>query len=340
VLVRPLVIAMANDEAALRTFYRATDLTPELVADTEARMSAAQFCVAWAQAIELSREPALALRLADAIPHGAFGVVEYVCRSAPTLRDAITSWVRYLGLLDDAVRVALVPPSEGADGLSALRVVEESEAPAPASHELCFAVIARHGAGMLGPRFATRGVRFTHRVRKEVAGRYERFFGCDVRFDAAHTEMLFTPEVLDASLPTSDPSLLAILVRAAESQRKERPAGLPLTTEVRRLLATAAGEPQRSPIASTDGAELEVIAKKLGLGGRSLQRRLKDEGTSFQALRDETRQTLADRYFEQGLSIAEVSFLLGFSEPSAFFRAFKRWTGLTPIEWRASRASA
>lgn len=340
VLVRPLVIAIAHDGAALRAFYRATDLTPELLADTDARMSAAQFCVAWAQAIELTKEPALALRLAEAIPHGAFGVVEYVCRSAPTLRDAITRWVRYLGLLDDAVRVGLVAATDRRDGESSLRVEEESEAPAPASHELCFAVIARHGAGMLGARFAVRSVRFTHRVREEVVERYERFFGCDVRFGAAHTEMLFARDVLDAELPSSDPSLLAILVRAAESQRVERPAGLPLTVEVRRLLASAASDVQRGGPPASEGAELEVIAKKLGLGGRSLQRRLKDEGTSFQALRDETRRSLADRYFDQGLSIAEVSFLLGFSEPSAFFRAFKRWTGLTPIEWQASRASA
>jgi AraC-like DNA-binding protein len=81
------------------------------------------------------------------------------------------------------------------------------------------------------------------------------------------------------------------------------------------------------------------MAKRLGLTARSLQRRLQDEGTSFQALRDETRRSLADRYLGQGLSVAEISFLLGFSEPSAFFRAFKRWTGLTPVERRASLGS-
>jgi AraC-like DNA-binding protein len=69
---------------------------------------------------------------------------------------------------------------------------------------------------------------------------------------------------------------------------------------------------------------------------RSLQRRLRDEGTSFNAVREQTRRELATRYLDDKLSIAEISFLLGFSEPSAFFRAYKRWTGETP---RATRTA-
>jgi AraC-like DNA-binding protein len=324
VLVRPLVLAIAGDEASLASFYRATDLTPEMLADTEARITASQFCVAWAQATELSKggEP-LALRLAHAIPQGAFGVVEYVCRSAPTLGDAITQWVRYLGLLDDAVGVALVAEKSGA---SALRVIEESEAPAPASHELCFAVIAKQARAMIGARYHTARIAFEHASTNERARAFERFFECEVRFGAPHTEMVFASEVLAAKLPSADPSLLDILLRAADKEQRERPVGQPLTEQVRRVLRGW----MKGGAIPVDGAELEPIAKQLGLGGRSLQRRLKDEGTSFQALRDETRRHLADRYLEEGLSIAEVSFLLGFSEPSAFFRAFKRWTGSTP----------
>jgi AraC-like DNA-binding protein len=89
----------------------------------------------------------------------------------------------------------------------------------------------------------------------------------------------------------------------------------------------------------TDEGHVEVVAKRLGLTARSLQRRLKDENTSFNAVREDVRQQLSRRYLEEGLSIAEISFLLGFSEPSAFFRAFKRWTGLTPVEARRRAAA-
>ena len=72
----------------------------------------------------------------------------------------------------------------------------------------------------------------------------------------------------------------------------------------------------------------------------TVKRRLKDEGTSFNALREDVRRELATRYLDADMSIAEISFLLGFSEPSAFFRAFKRWTGLTPLEARRRHALA
>ena len=103
-----------------------------------------------------------------------------------------------------------------------------------------------------------------------------------------------------------------------------------MTTQVARVL--------REALRSDDG-HVDVIAKRLGLTARSLQRRLKDEATSFNAVREDVRRQLSHRYLDDGLSIAEISFLLGFSEPSAFFRAFKRWTGVTPVEARRRAAA-
>jgi AraC-like DNA-binding protein len=323
VLVQPLAMALASKKGALDAFWQATDLTPQMVADPEARVSPAQFCVAWAEAARASGDAALALTLAETIPQGAFGIVEYVCRSAPTLREALSQWVRYLGILDDAVKVALV---EGREGL-ALRVVVESEAPAPASHELCFALVVRHARQMTTPKLRPIAVRFTHAVPSTEHARYHASFGGPVAFGAARTELVFSMIDADAPLTTADPNLLAILLPAAEERRGRASTDPPLVDQVRRALASAL---------SHDEAQLAGVSKRLGMTARSLQRRLQDEGASFQTLRDETRRTLADRYLGQGLSLAEISFLLGFSEPSAFFRAFKRWTGLTPIERRAS----
>src|SRR5579863_7890959 len=102
-LVRPLAAALGS--ARLAELWDATDLTAEIVGDDDARVSPAQFCVAWAEAIRATGDAQLALAIARAIPPGAFGIVEYVCRSAPTLGEALRQWVRYLNLLDDAVEV-------------------------------------------------------------------------------------------------------------------------------------------------------------------------------------------------------------------------------------------
>lgn len=330
VLVRPLVAALQPSQQALSRFFSATDLTPEIVADADARISPAQFCVAWAEATRLSGDPTLSLRIAEATPQGAFGVVEYVCRSAPTLRDALVQWVRYLGILDDAVDVALVElPKER--GKSALRVTRESEAPAPASHELCFALVVRHARTLVGAAFAVSEVRFVHRATDAQAERHRAFYGARAVFGAKQTELVLDDATLDRPLSTADPHLLAILLPTAEQQRRDRPAPAAFADQVRVAL--------RSALANDD-AQLDAVARKLAMTGRSLQRRLRDEGISFQAMRDEVRRELADRYLSQGLSFAEISFMLGFSEPSAFFRAFKRWTGQTPFERRVALVSA
>ncbi len=324
VLVRPLVhalLALPDAPAALAELYATSDLTPEILADTDARVSPAQMCVAWSAAVRLTGAPDLALRIADQIPAGAFGIVEYACRSEPTVRAALVQWCRYLRILDDAVRVALVDVG----GNVALRVVTESEAPAPASHELCFALLLRQSRSLVESPLRVLGVAFTHDAPKTTKDRHRVYFDAPVRFGAEHTEIVFEPSEVDKPLLTADPNLLAILRPNAEEALAREAVSLPLTDQVRRALRSAL---------RSDDAQLEAVAKRLGMTGRSLQRRLKDEGTVFQTLRDELRKDLADRYLGQGMSFAEISFLLGFSEPSAFFRAFKRWTGLTPFERR------
>ena len=319
VLVRPLAFALAGDRAATSAFFRATDLTPELLEDREALVTPGQRCVAWAEAKRLRGEDTLALTLADATPAGAFGIVEYLCRSCATVGDALAQWVRYLGILDDAVEVGLVEEGER----TALRVLRDAEAPAPASHELCFALVARRAREMAGDRFRIAQVAFAHRIGDVSA--YERFFDAPVIAGAAHTELVFPRDVLGVPLTTADPNLLDVLLPTAEHALAKPRGAPPFLDGVRRAVRRGMVE---------GNGQLDDVARRLGLSTRSLQRRLREEGTSFQAVRDETRQSLADRYLNEDLSMAEISFLLGFSAPSAFFRAFKRWTGSTPLEYR------
>lgn len=324
VLVRPLVAAIGS--AGLDAFWGATDLTPQIVADDEARISAPQFCVAWSEALRLTGDRALALRIAAATPPGAFGIVEYVCRSAPTLGEALRQWVRYLNLLDDAVTVGLA--IEGDRAL--LRVERESEAPAPASHELCWALVARYARELSTVPFRLLAVELAHPAPGDIAP-YRAWFDAPVVFGADATQLVMPRTALDASLVSADPALLAILERAAAELARKAPTDPLMTAQVKRAL---------HDLLRTDDAHIDIVAKRLGMTGRSLQRRLKDEGTSFNAIREELRRELAERYLADGLAIAEISFLLGFSEPSAFFRAFKRWTGSTPLAhreqaWRA-----
>ncbi|MCY1179300.1 HTH-type transcriptional regulator VirS [compost metagenome] len=113
------------------------------------------------------------------------------------------------------------------------------------------------------------------------------------------------------------------------------------------LLARLPSEGLRARVVALLGAQLArgepdrgALAAALGLSERTLQRRLADEGSSYQQLLNDTRRHLAERHLEEGrLPIAEIAVLLGYSEPSVFFRAFRQWTGLTPGEYRQKHRS-
>jgi len=134
------------------------------------------------------------------------------------------------------------------------------------------------------------------------------------------------------SLRRSDPILRGVLERHASEMLSRLPAIGGTGLEVRRALATR--------IAGGD-TRIGAVARSLAMSTRSLQRQLEAEGSSYQALVDESKRDAAERYLSDSvLPIGEVAYLLGYSEPAAFHRAFKRWTRMTPHAFRQSRAGA
>ncbi len=313
-LVKALVAALPA--ASLPAFWRATGLTAEVVADPEGRMTAPQLRTAWQEALALTGDALLPLKIAAAIPPGAFGIVEYVCRSAPTLGDGLTQWARFLGLHHDGLTLELI--TVGAQ--AALRVVADSAAPSGPAHEFCFATVIHHVRQHVRPAPRIVAVEFTHRALGDVAG-YRAGFDAPVRFDAEYTQIVLPLAALATPTATADPALFAILQRAAEAHLQTLPVDAAFSTHVARIL---------HELLRQHRSDIDEVARRLGTTSRSLQRRLRDEGTSFHDLRERVRAALSETYLRDGLTAGEVAFLLGYSEPSAFFRAFRRWHGTQP----------
>jgi AraC-like DNA-binding protein len=154
-----------------------------------------------------------------------------------------------------------------------------------------------------------------------------RIFGVLPRFAAYVNAVEFDAAALSQPLLTADPALSRIIERHAEaSLGSVGPASESTTEKVRRILVKALPE---SPCSIT------TVAPRLGLSERTLQRRLESEGSTFGEVLDGVRRDLGLRYLEDGkLTLAEIAYLLGYSEPSPFYRAFKRWTGSTPQSLR------
>jgi AraC-like DNA-binding protein len=178
---------------------------------------------------------------------------------------------------------------------------------------------------MMGRRYAGDGrlrlVRFRHRQPSPL---HEMIFAAPVELGAAVDEMIFDAALLERAVPTANPNALEFVERQLRAQLAEQP----------RRFSERAREALREIL--TEDPTLTGLARRMGLTPRTLQRQLQADGTSHQRLLDDTRRESALHKLAEGVAISEVAFLLGFSEPSAFHRAFKRWTGKTPQAWLAS----
>jgi AraC-like DNA-binding protein len=159
----------------------------------------------------------------------------------------------------------------------------------------------------------------------------ERIFGAPVRYGCPRNEVVLDRALLDRPQRHAEQRLLAVLDR----QLGALLSGLPQSRRFRDVVMHSMMDelPEREPVVAT-------MAAKLRMSERSLQRRLQSEGTSFAEVLSDLRRDRALHYLKDGrISIGEVAFLLGFLDVTAFHRAFKRWTGSTPAEYRRSAAS-
>lgn len=272
----------------------------------------------------LTGDADLGLKAAREIVHGEYGALEYASRSAATWGDAMNAIGRYMRLVNDALRFSFLVEGE--------RVLVQLDSTVPLARAATdFQSAAFHISGSYSwpanftPEF---DVLFTH-PRPASTLEYERTFGNNrLHFDARWNGFVFPRAYLDLVPTGADPNLHKLIERHAEAMLAELPKAESLTERVRDLLARelAGGTPT-----------LRHIARAVAMGERTLTRQLDSEGTSFRDLLEDLRRRLALRYVGcTDLALSEIAFLLGFSQPTAFHRAFRRWTGRTPTDYRRS----
>ena len=195
--------------------------------------------------------------------------------------------------------------------------------------ETAIASLVQLARNLTGRYWPVREVCFVNPPPTQVQP-YLDFFGGDVRFDAACTRIVLDAAVLGLPMRQADSALLAALDREAEA----------LLAEVSRVPAVVdAWRRTLVPLIREGRTTLAALAEAHHTSVRSLQRRLAEQGTSFQQLLDDTRRHLAEAHLTHDrLDVTEIALLLGYSEQSAFTRAFRHWTGLPPVQWRRQLA--
>jgi AraC-like DNA-binding protein len=307
--------------------YRAVGLNPSLLDDPDNRIPFAQIVALYEHGARLTGDEAFGLHVGERTSVKMFDVVGYAVANSRTLGDALSRASRYHMIWNDGAELSL--ETDGALSRLAYRYLDLNGAKCRQDCEMTLALIMTFGRHVTGEGWAVREVRFQHSAPQDTS-EHERIFRAPQRFEREDSELVFESAMLGLPLIEADPTLCAMLDRHAEELLMKLPRRGGLIDDVRALLRQAlnGGDPG-----------LEAISQQLGLSPRTLQRKLKEEQASHQDLLDEMRRDLSVRYLQEPeMAICEVAYLLGFSEPSAFHRAFRRWTGTTPRAYRRTHS--
>jgi AraC-like DNA-binding protein len=255
------------------------------------------------------------------------GLLYYVLASSDSLPDAMEKAERYCAIANEGILLKFRGSSSGAAIMLSYRGVQRRSD----RHQIEFWLtsLIRLCRQLTNRKLLPNRIGVAHR-RPKTPGEMKSFMGCQIEFGCDVDEVVFSERARVAPIISADPYLNKLLTSYCEEALLHR--GEPAVTlrsslenEIAQLLPH--GEPRA-----------EAVARRLGMSQRTLTRRLSSEGLSFARIMDELKSDLATRYLrERDLTISKIAWLLGYGENSAFTHAFRRWTGMTPNQFRGQR---
>ncbi len=304
----------------------------ERVEDIDGVISIEDTCRLMQSSIELTEDPALGLHLGQEIAVEMLDMVGMMIANAPDLRNAIQLIAEYSPLVSTLAHVELQE-----QGQRTRVLLHQHEIPAAmrihAIAEVCSSAFFCMARRLLAGSFTLRCVR-SRLPTPPWESEYAAVFGADVEFifDADEDSIEFDSCMLNLPLKRHSPGLYQQLrAQAARQLASHSPQGN-TTDNVRRIIDDLMGQQL---------LDLPTIAERMGLTPRTLQRHLKEENTTFQAVYDGLRQQHARSYLCDGNGdIETLATILGYSEPANFYRAFKNWFGMSPGEFRRRHRSS
>ncbi len=271
----------------------------------------------------------LGIELAKARPVGSHGIVEFFWRSASTLREGLQILATHARLLNEVAEMRL---TEGTDASFTQRVRAHRLGMGRHGNEFFVATVVREMRALVSSEFSPVRARLAHArasAPRDLAPLHRALGTTEIVWNDAATGIDFDSRWLDAPLVTADPSL-ATTLRAHTTAwlpwlAVAPDAGGALDSKLSAFLHASIGSP----------VTVESAARQLGVSVRTLQRRLAERETTFQAVADGVLMEHASRLIATGaIPVSQVAERLGYGSMAAFVRAFRRWTGTTPTAWR------
>ncbi len=324
-LVRTLVDAVERAGVPPERFLAAAGLEPAALADADGRVERARYDRLGELALDMTGRPGLGLAMGENAPLAAFHVLGPLVVHAPTLRAALADVTRYYRLVSGSRAPRLV--EEGDHARIAYDFVRSSPDVDRMRAEFALAFTTTFGDRILGKAGWLLEAWFEHAAPAHAAD-YRRAFGGAERFGMPETALVFPRALLDRPQRHQDARMLELVRARADEALRRLELRTTCAERVHELVLRGGG---------CDGLTVAEAARALDLTPRTLQRRLAHEGTTFQDVVGHARAVVARRILaESRTTTQQAAFRLGFSDASAFHRAFRRWTGMTPARYRAS----
>ncbi|SNC75852.1 AraC-type DNA-binding protein [Marinobacter sp. es.048] len=316
------VIAAAQRLSVDERTLLATAGIPE-AASAQERWAIDDITRLWHAAERCTGDPGFGLKVGAEFTPMSISGVGFALQSAATLREAIVMVQRFQRLISDGGRFQVLT------GHAATWLVYHPRqgklAFSPHQIEAVLAAVVGFASWVTGTRMQPSRVQFSQPRLGPLAG-YQTVFNCPVEFEQAFSGVQIDNAVLDQPLPQADPHLAQVHERYTNARLAALSINSASVPEIRRWLIARLGPvlPRRA-----DAAEA------LGISERSLARRLREQGQTFDGLVDDVRREKAlQGVAESTSSLPEIAEALGFAEVSTFYRAFRRWTGMPPVRWR------
>ena len=289
--------------------------------DPDIRISLDQLLELWRFAVRVTGDPALGIHLREKYGKNVMHFVVCIAMNATNAQEALEHWSRYAALLCPADQVIL-KEIDGRLILTYENVSVQHENIWMPEHYL--SLVVYYGRMLAGDSFSPMVVHFRHANPADTET-YQHFFQCPVFFKQENNALFFKPE--DALIPmtTRNPHLHAVLEKHAEMLMKQLPQENQLIKNVQDMITRYLPE---------GALNIGLISRKLNMSRSTLYRKLKEQGTTFVQLTNTVRRELAIIYLKEGMNLTEITYLLGYADPSAFQHAFKRWYGRNPGQYR------
>lgn len=301
-------------------------LTRADVEDPEHRLEVEKVTRLWESALARSNDRELGLRVALAVPFGAYRVIDFLAASAATVGEGLLRVARYFPLVNSALAWEVVEQPECVRMVLAHPAIPALPRPY-AEYALVVTILhCRHASGFDWP---LEEVTFAFDPPASTA-EHVKALGCATRFGQPQSSFVLARATWETAARAASSELLRTLEEHADRLIASLRAENVISAQIARFI---------SEELQGGDASLAKIARRVAMSPRTLQRRLEMEGTSYAEVLDQTRRHCAQLYVkEPNLAITEIAYLLGFSEPSAFTRAFQRWYGVAPSQFRSKRA--